>query len=746
MNAFLLLAVLALAQDPPRVDPKTLKEERPTHRLWEKQDYGPFLTAAITMPWPAGAVTPKGIVVKVGKGSVCFDTDLLRYAGGWSDGWLELLGPPFEGSRKPDAATRPLPKGTLRFATSNLPGWSKTEDFRDDRPEHLGPLPADLAKYRGLYLHGNRVVFSYTVGSCEVLDLPGEEGGAITRTLRLGPSFEPVTMLVTEVSEWREAGPFPGGLEIGGLVVGCVRLPEKAEWKLDGKSRVALRVPAHPQPLLLKIVYGSDRASVSSLIQAGSVENPEPFTKGGPARYPDPVVTAGVLGKTGGAYELDTLTVPDSNPWSSWMRLGGLDFFSDGRAAVCTWSGDVFVVSGIDDTLAKLTWKRYATGLFQPCGLKIVNDVVYVVARDQITRFHDLNGDGEADFYENFNNDCIEKGNYHEFAMDLNTDAEGNFYFAKGGLGANFPAGPSARHHGCFLKVSKDGKTLEVVATGVRAGAGSGVGPHGELTVSDNDGHWGPASRLNWVEKGGFYGDKHTAHREPVPEDTDPPLCWIHRSVDNSSGGQVWVTTDKWGPFQGHMLHLSYGASSLFKVVYERVGDRMQGGVVRFPFTFASGILRGRFHPKDGQLYVAGLKGWTSSATREGCFQRVRYTGKPARMVSEMHVLKDAIELTFTEPVDPETAGDADSYDAKQWNYHYRAEYGSPDYSVANPKKEGRDPVEIKSAKVSSDGKKVTLEMPGLKPVMQMVIKFRIRSADGAAISQEIWHTINRVP
>jgi hypothetical protein len=167
---------------------------------------------------------------------------------------------------------------------------------------------------------------------------------------------------------------------------------------------------------------------------------------------------------------------------------------------------------------------------------------------------------------------------------------------------------------------------------------------------------------------------------------------------------------------------------------------------VRFPFTFASGILRGRFHPKDGQLYVAGLKGWTSSATRDGCFQRVRYTGKPAHMVTGMHVLKDAIELTFTDPVDAETAGDVDSYTAEQWNYRWTENYGSPDYSVANPKKQGRDPVEIKAAKVSSDGKKVTLEIPGLQPVMQMKIKFRIRAADGAPISQEIWHTINRVP
>ena len=35
-----------------------------------------------------------------------------------------------------------------------------------------------------------------------------------------------------------------------------------------------------------------------------------------------------------------------------------------------------------------------------------MNNEIYVLGRDQITKLHDLNGDGEADFYENFNNDC----------------------------------------------------------------------------------------------------------------------------------------------------------------------------------------------------------------------------------------------------------------------------------------------------------------------------------------------------
>jgi len=248
------------------------------------------------------------------------------------------------------------------------------------------------------------------------------------------------------------------------------------------------------------------------------------------------------------------------------------------------------------------------------------------------------------------------------------------------------------------------------------------------------------------VKPGGYYGDPYTAHRKTTPDGYDAPLCWIHRSVDNSSGGEVWVSSDRWGPFKGAMLHLSYGTCSLFNVVYEDVAGTMQGGVVRFPLTFASGVLRGRFHPKDGQLYVAGLKGWSTSGTREGCLQRVRYTDRPAHMISGMHVRKDAIELQFTDPVDPVTAADPDSWVAQQWNYRYTGNYGSADYSVSNPKRQGRDDVEIASVAVSKDAKTVTLSIPGLKPVMQMLLRCRMKAADGAPLSQEILQTIHTVP
>ena len=66
--------------------------------------------------------------------------------------------------------------------------------------------------------------------------------------------------------------------------------------------------------------------------------------------------------------------------------------------------------------------------------------------------------------------------------------------------------------------------------------------------------------------------------------------------------------------------------------------------------------------------------------------------------------------------------------------------------SVADPKKIGRDTVDLKAARLSPDGKTVTLEIPTLAPVMQMIIKANLKAADGAAVPVEIANTINAIP
>ena len=164
------------------------------------------------------------------------------------------------------------------------------------------------------------------------------------------------------------------------------------------------------------------------------------LTHGGPSHWPQEITSAGRLqvepkrDAAKAAYVLDELTIPPVP--STWPRLrfGGFDFFPDGHsAALCTWNGDVYLVKGIDQKLEHLTWRRIAGGMFQTLGLKIVDGTIYVHGRDQITILHDLDADGEADFYENFNNDVAITDHFHEFAFDLQQDSAGNFYIIKGG-------------------------------------------------------------------------------------------------------------------------------------------------------------------------------------------------------------------------------------------------------------------------------------------------------------------------
>ena len=570
---------------------------------FEVMDYGPFLSATISAPAPGANIANKGIAIKVGpngEGAVLFDIDLLRFAAGWTGKFLNLHGVVFDARHGPN----PSVAGDLAFVTNAGPGWS-VDAGRPDRPGELadpratpfGPLPASHGKYRGLYVNGSQTVVAYTIADTEVLELPGltqADGQYIfTSTLQIGPMKEGRTMVVADVVPFGSAPAAEksasGATTLGFTAVDATKTlvtlagaPEGAKIEVINGSRVILRVPAMATGATFRLAIWNGRAADEAKAEAaiaklGAVADVAALTKGGPARWTAPITTKGTLGANDGAYAVDTITAPYDNPYKSWLRFGAMDLFADGtRAALSTWSGDVWVVSGIDATLGELKWKRFATGLHQPLGLRIVNDEVYVLGRDQLVRLKDLNNDGEADFYESFNNDVIVSPSFHEFALDLQTDAEGNFYFAKGG--AVRPGGRGWQvitpHTGSVIRISKDGKKLDVFATGVRAPNGmSAGGPRGEITIADNEGTWTPTSRLNIVKPDDFLGVVDLAHRDVPPTEPGSLLAWIPHSIDNSSGVQVWVPDESFGLPKGQLLHTSYGKSSLFVVAYETLAD-----------------------------------------------------------------------------------------------------------------------------------------------------------------------------
>ena len=58
---------------------------------------------------------------------------------------------------------------------------------------------------------------------------------------------------------------------------------------------------------------------------------------------------------------------------------------------------------------------------------------------------------------------------------------------------------------------------------------------------------------------------------------------------------------------------------------------------------------------------------------------------------------------------------------------------------------QGRDTLTISSAKLSSDGRSVFLQIPDLKPAMQMQLRYNVNAAAGKPLRGEVYHTINQL-
>ncbi len=756
---FLLSLGLGAADETPIQDHAALVKSRQGD-WWNKMDYGPFLTGVLQIQ-STNSDALKSINVELGGDAApmtfAFDSDLLRGACVFQ-GRTKRNGTPYNGAHGGTLET----SGDELIGTTDLPGWSKGGSFKDPRAVKSGRVPTEWAKYKGLVRHGEDITFQYTVGSTNVADHPSVNGARqVFRDLNLTARAEDLYLALMDGEKLPQIS--PDGLFASGS---CGKNPIVLALSSDCDAKFVVQEGRFCVLFPKGDKEAKARIGLSKAIKefsAGAPQDLANLLKPGSGLFPQTITLKGERAADQSAYVVDDIPVPFDNPWEAKMRIGAFDFFSDGKtAAVSTWNGDVWIVSGIDDKFEKITWKRYATGLYETLGLKIVGDKVIVHGRDQLTRLHDDNNDGEADRYECFNNDVCTTRNFHEFAFDLKTDKQGNFYFSKAGPVKNGGRGfdTIVVHNGTIMKVSKDGSKMEVVGTGLRAPNGIGVGPHGEVTAGENEGTSVPTGRIQWFNAGKFASVPDTAHGEKSDKFT-PPLCWIPMSMDNSNGDQCWVPDERWGPFAGDMLHLSYGTCFLMKVMRQDLPDKqVQGGVYRIPVNLASGSMRSRFNAKDGQLYITGLQGWQTTAARLSAFQRVRYTGQAVRLPKDLKFTDKGAYITWTCPIDKASAEKASNYSASRWNYVVGKSYGSGEFSVDNPETElmakavndnskgysNRDRVWIRSATLLADGKTVFLDIPNMKICHQISLRSSLNSASGEGLDYEIFGTVNQMP
>lgn len=689
--------------------------------------------------------------------TVLFDTERCVTSAVVAESRLTIFPRRFGILQMPELRGRELSYNDARQAW-RLPG---------DTPGESTPVPADAIRYSGYHRHRWAPLVKYTVFSSDfqetwgpVLwdeDSEGRQLDTVSRLLQIGqktPLKRDVLVTLAEVDA--DATGIVSDrlvhLKHGEDVVEFRLASPREEARLQRHAhRIELLIPSGTSSIQLIQLTGKRDLSIPAdrIFDVEPKENWQGFNEwfellvtSDRRNWEQPLRPKVRRRKVEGLpYEIDSYHPEFSprvdSPYSSLFFVTGFDFFESGtRAAVCTAHGDVWIIDELDGD--EVAWNRFATGLYQPLGLRIVDDKVIVLGRDQLTRLHDHNNDLEADYYENFNNDLVITGTPHAFATCLETDPDGNFYF--------FKCGKSPPHGGRLLKLSPDGGKLEVFASGFRHPIGLGASPQGLITTADNQGNWIPASGIHVVDRGTFRGFMPEVHRPDQPDTFDQPMCWMPVSFDNSSGGQTWVPDNRWGPFKDQMLHLSWGRCTLNLVLTEQVDGVWQGGAVAFPgLKFDSGPIVARFNPKDGHLYVCGLDGWQTAAAKDGCLQRVRYTGGDIFMPKSLNAYADGLRIEFTEPVDSRIAAEPSNYEISQWQYRWTSAYGSPEYSIRNPNRIGHDTVTISNVTVADDGRSVFLRMPDIAPVMQMEIRMNLAPAGGERTERTIYNTIHRL-
>jgi putative heme-binding domain-containing protein len=735
---------------------------------WVNADYGPSLMGTFEAGADGQNIAQKGIAVRLdpGPGGVSrgrfwalYEHDTLRVAAFWSgEKFIDWHSIHFDGRH----GVHPRLAGRIHIQNPTGPGWGDPESgsFSDSRlrgrdSKPYGPLPREWARYRGLYHHGNRVLLSYSVGDTDVLEMPGVDARAetpvFTRTFRVGPRSRDLVLQVAcrNIAQRDPASPALVQERIGSALAAFWELtgivspaPAGAEWVVDESGDLRLKLPRGPEALRFVVAVCEEadpavaRRLAESWDQRTAAVDPERWTRGGPPRWKETVTARVEAGSGDGAFSADVLAHPAANPWLCQVRFSGLDFFADGKsAALSTWDGDVWAVRGFDRPEGSLEWRRVASGLFQPLGLKVVGGAVYVACRDQIAVLRDLNGDGETDFYECFNSDHQVTEHFHEFAMGLETDAAGNFYYAKGARHALTALVPQ---HGTLLRVRRDGSRTEIVATGFRAPNGVCVNRDGSFFVTDQEGHWTPKNRINRVVEGGFYGNLWGYHEVKDAADSamEQPLCWITNAMDRSPAELVWVPSGVWGPLAESLLSLSYGYGKVFVVPHEELGGKLQGGVCALPVPqFPTGVMRGRFHPVDGQLYLCGMYAWAGTQQQPGGFYRVRFTGRPVHVPLSLKARRGGMELRFSGALDRASAEKAMSYAVKAWSLKRSANYGSGHL--------GERKLAVAGAKLLPDGCTVFVEVPELAPVQCMEIRYALRAGGGEDVRGVVHNTVH---
>ncbi len=459
-------------------------------------------------------------------------------------------------------------------------------------------------------------------------------------------------------------------------------------------------------------------------------------------------------------------------------EVASIDFAPDGKLYAAFRRGYIYSFDPKSET-----WRKFAEGLHTPLGIMAGDkNELFVAQVPELTRVVDTDDDGTADLFETITDGWGLSGNYHEYIAGPIRDPEGNFYISLGLASGNADPREPVRgelsrqprvapapvegkvnkishyspvpYRGCALKIDAKSGTVSTFACGFRQPNGLVMSPQGDIFAVDNQGGWVGTSPLHHVTENAFHG--HPASlpwhpdflgADPIEADVAeldarrkrPAILFPQNDMGGSTAQPLFDLTDgAFGPYAGQLFLAEWTYPRIYRVFFEKVQGEWQGAA--FPFIDGNGLRmannRLAFSPDGKALYVAQTSRiWGST---EG-LQRVVFQDRVPFDILSMELTDTGFDLTFTKPVDRDSAGQVLNYSFTHYYYLYHSTYGSPKTDVT--------PIRVVSAEVSADGLRVSLALDKL--VAGRVFDLRpsdIVSAEGEQlVTAMAAYTLNRL-
>ncbi|MDX1565659.1 MAG: hypothetical protein R3236_09650, partial [Phycisphaeraceae bacterium] len=501
---------------------------------------------------------------------------------------------------------------------------------------------------------------------------------------------------------------------------------DRSRFRCSGSGVIELK-----EDHVLCRIEPSDQPQDVSVVYARPAKPTRPFSTG--RRWPKAYRLALPPASMKNALNLESVPLPLKNDRNRAVRAAGIDFFKDGRIALVTFDGDVWLGDGLKPGSKRVTWKRFASGLHEPLGLRIRGEDIFVFDRNGVWRLLDRDGNGEADYHRLFCGLTDQTAETREFASGIELEPDGSFLIFKPGQNA------TGRSAGAILRISPDGKKVTRVADGFRQPF-LGIDPKtGRIAASDQQGHYVPSTPVYFVREGEYFG--HPNKKEDRKRPITPPLTWIPHQVCASGMAILWMRDAKMGPLNDRMVLLSYHPPMLMQVHPDVDQFVTQGGATVLDVPLGNQpVLKGALNPADGLLYLCGFKIWGTKAQNATFLARVRPNRSRAWTVpTGLRIEKRGILLTFAVPLDPKITTDTKAYRVRRWNYKRTSKYGSGNYKLNG--KKGTENLAVASVKLSSDGRSLFLGIPNMRPTMQMEIGYKIATRSGTKIDRKTYLT-----